>query len=250
MRFIVLSDAHVVPASAQPLRGIDSARNFRAAVACVTRLEPPPEFVVHLGDLVGDASQDAYREFTCIADSIQCPQFALIGNHDELHLLTRAMPIPDRIAPLDAPHGYYSFDWGPLHLVAVNSRVEGHVAGHVAAKQLAWLEDDLERHRSAMTLVLVHHPPMDIGIEWLDQLKMDNGAHFASVVEGAGNVAAVIAGHVHQRKVLSLGSLVLHTVPSTWATSGCDRGKPIDDGQGFIIVETASDHLRVIDVAL
>jgi hypothetical protein len=56
--------------------------------------------------------------------------------------------------------GYYSFDLGPWHVVALNSScamVPGGGCAHGSA-QWAWLKSDLASHRTRCTLAYFHAP--------------------------------------------------------------------------------------------
>ena len=59
--------------------------------------------------------------------------------------------------------GYYSFDLGAWHVVALNSNCELVGGCGAGSAQLRWLEGDLERHRTAYTLAYWHHPLFSSG---------------------------------------------------------------------------------------
>lgn len=82
-----------------------------------------------------------------------------IGNHDSY---TKGAAgyfdyFGERAKP--AQHGYYSFELGAWHVIALNSTLRGSEF----ATQLAWLKDDLDRHPSACTLAYWHHPAFSSG---------------------------------------------------------------------------------------
>jgi Calcineurin-like phosphoesterase len=91
--------------------------------------------------------------------------------------------------------GYYSFDIGPWHLVALNSScamVPGGGCAHGSA-QWAWLKDDLASHRTRCTLAFFHAP-------YRASTALHGGspeiAHlWAQLV--AGGVDVVLNGHNH-----------------------------------------------------
>jgi 3',5'-cyclic-AMP phosphodiesterase len=45
----------------------------------------------------------------------------------------------------------------------------------------------------------VHHPPIAVGIPFLDRMGLADGDELAGVLSGHRNVARVLAGHVHCR---------------------------------------------------
>lgn len=92
----------------------------------------------------------------------------------------------------DADRGYYSFDVGAWHLVAINSNCSkvGGCGGD--SPQTRWLRADLARHRTTCTLAYWHHPRFSSGqhgsyaaMEAIWQVLYDAGAD------------VVLSGHDH-----------------------------------------------------
>jgi len=59
--------------------------------------------------------------------------------------------------------GYYSYDLGDWHIVALNSNCN-HLACGPDSEQVAWLRADLEAHPSRCTLAYWHHPRFSSGL--------------------------------------------------------------------------------------
>lgn len=97
VRFAILADAHVLPDGAPPLHGIDSCGNLCAAIGRVSALDPQAAFVVHLGDLVGEDTPQAYGAFTAIASAPNLSQYPVVGNHDDPGLLAAALLVPEGV---------------------------------------------------------------------------------------------------------------------------------------------------------
>lgn len=73
-----------------------------------------------------------------------------------------------RATPLDpkcrkACDGWYSFDLGAWHIVALNSNCEVVACG-VGSRQERWLQADLGAHPAACTLAMWHHPRFSSGV--------------------------------------------------------------------------------------
>jgi hypothetical protein len=67
-----------------------------------------------------------------------------------------------------APRGYYSYDLGRWHMVALNSNCSdagcgNYLAGRVTSAELAWLQRDLAAHRGQCLLAYWHHPRFSSG---------------------------------------------------------------------------------------
>jgi hypothetical protein len=62
---------------------------------------------------------------------------------------------------------YYSFDWGDVHVVALDSNclspLDAATAGCTAASMLAWLDEDLAASRAPWKIALMHRPALATG---------------------------------------------------------------------------------------
>jgi hypothetical protein len=61
--------------------------------------------------------------------------------------------------------GYYSYDLGAWHLVALNSNCEFVGGCGAGSPQVRWLKNDLRRNRTACTLAYWHHPLFSSGVK-------------------------------------------------------------------------------------
>ncbi|MGH2887688.1 MAG: metallophosphoesterase family protein, partial [Solirubrobacteraceae bacterium] len=75
-----------------------------------------------------------------------------------------------RANPENTPGGYYSFNLGNWHVVALNSNCtdsdpacKDAVAGGTTSAQTSWLQSDLAANRSACVLAMWHHPAFSAG---------------------------------------------------------------------------------------
>lgn len=71
-------------------------------------------------------------------------------------------------AAREAQNGYYSFDLGDWHLVALNSNCLSVGGCDADSAQVAWLKRDLEAHPSRCTLAYWHHPRFSSGTHGSD----------------------------------------------------------------------------------
>jgi len=107
--------------------------------------------------------------------------------------------------------GYYSFDIGTWHIVALNSHlshldfVEGQidpVDGTPSYQQWKWLEDDLASHSEGYTgtIAMMHHPLFDWELyyrcEWISWFDLSTQIHLWNVFEEF-DVDMVLSGHNH-----------------------------------------------------
>lgn len=116
------------------------------------------KFIVHNGDLTEEPQDDqAWSYFINKARGrlAQTPLMPVTGNHDEVddnadHFL-KHFNLPTNGDEGSFPGTSYSFDYGHVHFVVLNT--ESNIKG-----QLSWLEDDLGRSNQPWTIVAMHRP--------------------------------------------------------------------------------------------
>ena len=93
---------------------------------------------------------------------------------------------------------YYSFDYGNVHVVSLDSQLSNRDPAQRAAMR-DWLVDDLAANRQDWTVVVFHHPPYSKGMNHdsdLEQAEIDMRSTFGPVFQDHG-VDVVYSGHSH-----------------------------------------------------
>ncbi len=135
------------------------------------------DFAVHSGDIVygggvcsgSNSGWNQYLRayFDVYEDSIkQTPFYPAIGNHElgsgssacGYHAYTDVYHLPEN-APSGYAERYYSFDWGNVHVIALNTE-ENYSNG---STQYNWLENDLQNTDRRWIVVAFHRPPYSSG---------------------------------------------------------------------------------------
>src|SRR5262249_17738410 len=60
-----------------------------------------------------------------------------------------------------------------------------------------------------------HHPPLPLGMPWLDPDCIDNGADLLALLDADARVKAYVCGHVHQDTATRHGRIDVLSTPST-----------------------------------
>jgi acid phosphatase type 7 len=89
--------------------------------------------------------------------------------------------------------GWYSYELGDWHVIALNSQCEAVGGCDADSPQGRWLADDLEENRSRCTLAYWHHPRFSSGEEHGDH---DQVAPFWEVLH-EHDADVVLSGHEH-----------------------------------------------------
>lgn len=146
-----------------------------------------PEFYLNCGDLVENgADESQWQTFFDIVsprsnDTVYWPS---IGNHDQ------PTANYEKYFSLPGNEKYYSFDWGNVHVVALDT-TGNYVNG---SPQNDWLRADLAATGAEWKFVFFHHPPWNSGLGHGSTLSVRNILDPVFVQYG---VDAVFAGHEH-----------------------------------------------------
>ncbi|MFP2898471.1 discoidin domain-containing protein [Corallococcus sp. 4LFB] len=160
------------------------------------------ELLLALGDNAYPNGTDAEFQahlFTPMAGLLrEVPMFATPGNHE--YVTNQAQPYLDSMyLPANNPQGserYYSFDWGPVHFLSLDSNCAVGLASAdrcTLSAQKTWAEADLAANTRPWTVVFFHHPSWSSG-EHGSQLTMRR--QFGPLFEKYG-VDLVLTGHDH-----------------------------------------------------
>lgn len=199
-------------------RGNPEEANMARLNAVIQRLvESPntPDLLVMTGDLTEFGDLDSYLKLADAVGSCPFPVYAMAGNHDARDALLAALPATS------VTDGFiqYAVEGEGLSLLMLDTLEEGRHGGGFCEERAAWLQAQLAARADTPTVIAMHHPPFESGIEWLDgNAKDDWVARFAETVSGHDQVKAVICGHLHRN---------IHTVWNGLSLTVCASTAPL-----------------------
>ncbi len=209
-----LSDPHLRPAGQLYQGLVDSNAQFDLAVKQLRALDPAPDLVLLSGDLVDEGSEAEYQSVRRALSAIGQPVFAIPGNHDEREAFRRCFSDQGYL-PASGPLNFAIGDRGPLRILALDVTVPGAHHGEVDDAACAWLEARLAEESGRPTVVMLHHPPFESGIAYIDAYNCRGGERLATLLSRYANVERVLCGHIHRHMQLRFGGSLLVTAPST-----------------------------------
>ena len=211
-RILQLTDLHLLSEPAGRLRGVPTRDSFRDVLQAVSRNEKELERIVITGDLAHDEQLDTYQQLReLLADWI--PRCRLIpGNHDDRAFMRQVFGelIPGESGPVT-----FSETAGDWRLIGLDSHVKGEVPGRIDADQLEWLSAELSTHADQPTLLFLHHPPIPVGVPWLDRIGLQDPGPLVDLITASPQVRVVSAGHVHHEFSGRIGQAAFYTTPSS-----------------------------------
>ena len=208
-----LSDLHVRPAGELYQGVVDSNAMLANAVRHLSALDPRPDLVLLSGDLVDTGTDAEYDALRHLLAPLDIPVRAIPGNHDDRERF-RAAFAGDGYVPPSGPISYVC-DVDPLRLVALDVTVPGLHHGQFDEAAARWLAAALAARPERRTLLMMHQPPFEIGVSYLDAYLCRGGERLAALLGCHPQVERVLCGHVHRHMTIRFGGALLCTAPST-----------------------------------
>src|SRR5690606_6226400 len=116
----------------------------------------------------------------------------------------------------DSPYLQYVIDTWPLRIIALDTTVRGKGHGKLCEERLAWLSDTLAQAPEQPTVILMHHPPFQTGIRYMDGMGLLEGREgLLEALAPYRNVERILCGHMHRSIFCKFGSTVASTCPGT-----------------------------------
>jgi len=208
--FLQISDSHIgFHGDANP----DSGATFQQALAQIGQLPQRPAMILHTGD-VSHTSKD--EQFAAAEDMLKTPGLDVHyvpGEHDTIG--DNGAAFFARFTKGVKTGGWYSFDQGGVHFVALVNvlNLKANGLGQIGHEQLEWLEKDLKGRSASTPLVVYTHMPLwPVYPDW--GWGTEDSAKAFAYMKRFGSVT-VLNGHIHQVVQKVEGHLSFHTAMST-----------------------------------
>ena len=209
--FVQISDSHIgFNKDANP----DVRGTFLRAIGLINRMPAQPRFVMHTGDITHLSKPEEFDTAAEIMKSLSAAEVHTVpGEHDVIDATGQGYM--ERYGKPSAGRGYYSFDSGGVHFVALvnvlNFKPGG--LGALGSDQLSWLKADLAGRPVSQPIVVFAHMPL-----WTIYAPWGWGTADAdaamSFLRRFGSVT-VLNGHIHQIVQKIEGSITFHTARAT-----------------------------------
>jgi 3',5'-cyclic-AMP phosphodiesterase len=200
-------------------------------------MKPQPDMLLATGDLVDRGDSDSYRRLRNALDECPFPVWLCLGNHDLRENFSAWYPD----IPVADGFVQYEVETGPLRLLFLDTLEEGRHGGAFCEVRAAWLSARLAEKPDRQTVIVMHHPPVEVGLDWMNTHPDEPWvARFADAIAGHNQVSGIICGHLH--RPITVGwrgttiSICASTAPQVALDlAAIDPEKP--DGRPMIIAD-------------
>jgi len=186
-----ITDTHLFASGEGNLLGLKTEKSLAAIIEEVHNLTPQPDRILLTGDISQDETLESYERLYKQLKTLNIPSYWIPGNHDQLHLMEKALTNP----PFYGDKSFHCQGW---QFILLNSAVSGRVYGYLTEETLSWLDSELEKAKNYPTVVTLHHPPFLIDCDWIDKSCLQNPEALFQVLDQYSQVRLVLFGHIHQ----------------------------------------------------
>jgi len=206
--FAVIADSHIKVSTSDDYRYIKAESISRELLANFVRdinsHVPPVDFTVHLGDITEAGTLQEFTWAGIVLDSLDCPLYPVVGNHDNFEGDYKQNFLD--FSGLDSTH--YCFDYFGINFIVIDCTLPRYLPPYVHCDYIVRTRTarDLAAKPDMPAIIFSHYNMWErywnatfdttegyaeyLGVPWLRE-----------ALEDAGNVLAVVNGHVHANRV-------------------------------------------------
>ena len=114
-----------------------------------------------------------------------------------------------------------------MRLIVLDTLEPGRHGGGFCEARAAWLKARLAEQPDMPTMIVMHHPPFDVGIDWMDTDPDEPWVErFADAIAGQPQIQAILCGHLHRAIVAPWKGVTVDDLPLDRAAG---RARPAPD---------------------
>ncbi|HCP81242.1 MAG TPA: phosphodiesterase [Octadecabacter sp.] len=244
-----LSDTHIMAPGEKTCGVAEMDAHLRRCVESINAVLPKPDIVLVTGDVTHKFKEEEAQHAAVILSQLEMPLFIVPGNHDDRQVLSRVFG--PEICPL-SDEGYvdYVIDAYPVRIIALDTLHVGHAGGHISAARLDWLRAQLDDATEQPTVIMAHHPPLDIGVPETYEDGFSGAGDLGQLIAQYPNIERVLCGHVHLHTNSRWRGTVVTTAPSigmqlTLDLSGTDASRFFLSDPAYLLHHWTADQALI-----
>lgn len=193
-KLLQVTDTHT-PRAGELIYGVDGRKRLDECIDDINEHHRDARLCLFTGDLVNRGSDEEYANLKAALDRLEVPFRLLAGNHDDRDILRRTFPD----APSEGGFLQSVVDTEHGRVLLLDTHDPGKASGYLCSERLEWIERRLAESGDCPLYVFLHHPPLAIGIEYMDGIALRNADELWRRLEPhAKRIRLVAFGHVHR----------------------------------------------------
>lgn len=214
-------------------------KRFDDTLAAVMALDPAPELLLLTGDLADRGDVASYRDLRAAIEQANAgfPILMCLGNHDERGNFLSVF------AETETCDGFVQYvrETEAVRFIVLDTLEEGRHGGAFCETRAAWLRARLDEAPDRPTVLVLHHPPFDHGIEWMTTDPREPWVlRLEEAIAGHDQIVGAMSGHIHRAIVTGWAGTAISVCPATAPQIALSLA-PIDpahaDGRPMIIAD-------------
>lgn len=200
-RFIHLTDLHISHPDANDPKDKSGCRDtLERVVAIINAMERQPDFVIASGDLTNTGDVASYDLLRDLLSPLRPPLVMALGNHDLREGFRAVFATDADGGEADAPY-FHDAVHGGLHVITLDTKVPGRIAGTICEVQFEFLAQALARNSDLPKLIVMHHPPRvdDAALPW-GTIDLNATERLADMLKQR-DIVGIMSGHIHINQI-------------------------------------------------
>ena len=204
--------------------GAERTARAERVMGYLAALPRPVDAVLVTGDVADHGRPAEYRAARELlggpAPVLICP-----GNHDRRASFRRVLlGDPGGEGPINQVHRLDG-----VTVLLCDSTVPGQDGGYLDDQTIGWLDAGLAAAADRPALVAMHHPPVALGVPFIDDIRQAGGGRLADVVRRHDHVVALLCGHAHTAASTWFAGRQLLVAPGVASTLLLPAERPTGD---------------------
>ncbi|AEG51365.1 metallophosphoesterase [Sphingobium chlorophenolicum L-1] len=154
-----------------------------------------PDLLLATGDLTDRGDADSYRRLANAFSQCDFPVWPCMGNHDDRAQFAQYFPH----IPQEDSFVQYVIPLEDRRIIMLDTLEPDRHGGAFCERRAAWLSARLDEDSTTPTLIVMHHPPVEVGIDWMNTHPEEAWVQrFTAAIAGRPNIQAILCGHIHR----------------------------------------------------
>ncbi|MGI9401931.1 MAG: metallophosphoesterase [Rhizobiaceae bacterium] len=193
--------------------------DFERTISNINGLDPPPDMVIHTGDIVQNGRLDEYALAAEVLQKAMAPVFVMVGNKDERSNFRSVFSSASYLTP-ENEFVAYSIEDFAVRIIVLDTLNPGSNKGNFCEKRIANLTEMLNADTNKPVAIFAHHPPFLVS-EGPDPLHFESieiMERFRHELLRYTLIKSIFCGHVHRGVAGYVGNIPVLVMPSIATT--------------------------------